>query len=78
MPPPYVVKPVNEGSSVGVIIVKEARSHPPQELSRPDWPYGETMLAEEFIALGKKVVVVRFCWRIAWEMLAVVSFTHKS
>jgi D-alanine-D-alanine ligase len=49
LPPPYVVKPVNEGSSVGVIIVKEARPHPPQELSRPDWPYGEIMLAEEFI-----------------------------
>ena len=25
LPPPYVVKPVNEGSSVGVIIVKEER-----------------------------------------------------
>ncbi|MBV9703901.1 MAG: D-alanine--D-alanine ligase [Methylobacteriaceae bacterium] len=50
LPPPYVVKPVNEGSSVGVIIVREDRSHPPQELSRPDWPYGDLVLAEEFIA----------------------------
>jgi D-alanine-D-alanine ligase len=49
LPPPYVVKPVSEGSSVGVIIVKEARTHPPQELSRSDWPHGDTMLAEEFI-----------------------------
>jgi D-alanine-D-alanine ligase len=39
--PPYVVKPVNEGSSVGVIIVNEDRSHPPQELTREDWPHGE-------------------------------------
>ena len=30
MPPPYVVKPVNEGSSFGVVIVKEDQSHPPQ------------------------------------------------
>ena len=50
LPPPYVVKPVNEGSSVGVIIVKADRSHPPQELLRPDWPHGDLVLAEEFIA----------------------------
>jgi D-alanine-D-alanine ligase len=48
--PPYVVKPVNEGSSVGVIIVKKDRAHPPQELARPDWPYGQAVLAERFIA----------------------------
>ena len=50
LPPPYVLKPVNEGSSVGVIIVKRDRTHPPQELSRKDWPCGDIMLAEEFIA----------------------------
>jgi D-alanine-D-alanine ligase len=49
MPPPYVVKPVSEGSSVGVIIVKEERAHPPQELARDDWPYGESVLVERFI-----------------------------
>jgi D-alanine-D-alanine ligase len=48
--PPYVIKPVNEGSSVGVIIVKEDRSHPPQELSRADWPYSTMVLAERFVA----------------------------
>ena len=50
MAPPYVVKPVNEGSSVGVIIVKEDRAHPPQELARADWPYGQSVLIERFIA----------------------------
>ncbi len=49
LPPPYVLKPVDEGSSVGVIIVKADRTHPPQELARDDWPCGEWMLAEEFI-----------------------------
>src|SRR5580693_6634941 len=34
MPPPYVVKPIAEGSSVGVFIVTEEQSHPPQELYR--------------------------------------------
>jgi D-alanine-D-alanine ligase len=49
MPPPYVIKPVSEGSSVGVIIVKEDRAHPPQELARADWPYGESVLVERYI-----------------------------
>ena len=47
--PPYVLKPVNEGSSLGVVIVKEGRAHPPQEVGRDDWPYGEMILAERFV-----------------------------
>jgi D-alanine-D-alanine ligase len=50
LPVPYVVKPVAEGSSFGVIIVKEDRNHPPQECAREDWPYGDTVLVEEYIA----------------------------
>lgn len=50
LPPPYVVKPVAEGSSFGVIIVSADRTHPPQELLRPDWPYGDTVLVEKFVA----------------------------
>lgn len=49
MAPPYVLKPVAEGSSVGVFIVKADQQHPPQELMRPDWKLGELLLAEEFI-----------------------------
>jgi D-alanine-D-alanine ligase len=51
---PYVLKPIAEGSSVGVFIVTEQHAHPPQELTRPDWKYGEEMLAERFIA-GKEL-----------------------
>ena len=47
--PPYVLKPVNEGSSFGVVIVKQGQSHPPQEVARADWPYGERLLAERFV-----------------------------
>ena len=50
MKPPYVVKPVNEGSSVGVLIVNEDHEHPPQELTRSDWDYGEIVLVEKFVA----------------------------
>jgi D-alanine-D-alanine ligase len=54
MPPPYVVKPVAEGSSVGVFIVTEAHPHPPQELFRDDWPFGETVMIERYIP-GKEL-----------------------
>jgi len=47
--PPYVLKPINEGSSLGVVIVKGDRAHPPQEVGRPDWPYGDLILAERFV-----------------------------
>jgi D-alanine-D-alanine ligase len=50
LPPPYVLKPVSEGSSYGVFVVKEGTPHPPQELLRPDWNYGDLMLAEKYIA----------------------------
>ncbi|WP_054308235.1 D-alanine--D-alanine ligase [Mesorhizobium sp. 1M-11] len=49
MKPPYVVKPVNEGSSFGVVIVKEDQSHPPQLISSPDWNYGEEVMVERYI-----------------------------
>ena len=49
LPPPYVLKPVCEGSSVGVFIIKEGDPHPPQELSRDDWDLGDWMLAEPFV-----------------------------
>src|SRR6516165_8090063 len=49
LPPPYVIKPVAEGSSVGVFIVTEAHAHPPQELTREDWTFGENVLCETYI-----------------------------
>jgi len=52
MEPPYVVKPYNEGSSVGVYIVHEAANAPPQ-LS-PDMP--ELVMVEAF-APGRELTV---------------------
>src|SRR6266404_6104150 len=54
LPPPYVIKPIAEGSSVGVFIVREDHAHPPQELTREDWPYGERLIVEKYIA-GKEL-----------------------
>jgi len=54
LPPPYVIKPVAEGSSVGVFIVREDHAHPPQELTRADWSFGERVLLEPYIP-GKEL-----------------------
>lgn len=50
MKPPYVIKPVAEGSSFGVLIVSKDMEHPPQELFRSDWPYGDDLMAEHYVA----------------------------
>ena len=49
MTPPYVLKPVCEGSSFGVVIVN-AGDPPPSHLGSTDWVYGDDMLAERFVA----------------------------
>ncbi|WP_458760059.1 D-alanine--D-alanine ligase [Afipia sp. TerB] len=54
MTPPYVIKPVADGSSVGVFIVTEEHAHPPQELFRDDWPHGDQLLIERYVA-GKEL-----------------------
>jgi D-alanine-D-alanine ligase len=54
LPPPYVIKPVAEGSSVGVFIVRADHKHPPQELTRADWSFGDRVLVEPYIP-GKEL-----------------------
>jgi D-alanine-D-alanine ligase len=54
LPRPYVIKPIAEGSSVGVFIVTAEHDHPPQELYRDDWTFGDRVLCEPFIA-GKEL-----------------------
>jgi D-alanine-D-alanine ligase len=49
MPPPYVIKPIADGSSFGVFIVKTGTSHPPQEILREDWNSGELVMVERYI-----------------------------
>jgi D-alanine-D-alanine ligase len=54
--PPYVIKPVNEGSSFGVLIVREGTNNPPQELTGEGWRYGDYLMAEEYIP-GRELTV---------------------
>lgn len=49
LPPPYVVKPNAEGSSVGVFIVPEGANRPPQEVAAPGWRYGDKVMVEPFV-----------------------------
>lgn len=56
MPLPYVVKPIFEGSSVGVFIVREGANRPPAALLDPDWKYGEQVMIEAFVA-GRELTV---------------------
>jgi D-alanine-D-alanine ligase len=49
MPPPYVVKPNAQGSSVGVFLVFEGANGPPQELAHDSWTYGEEVMIEPYI-----------------------------
>ena len=54
LPPPYVIKPIAEGSSVGVFVVTAEHAHPPQELTREDWSYGDRVIVEKYIP-GKEL-----------------------
>jgi len=49
MKPPYVVKPVAEGSSFGVVIVKEDQHHPPQVIGSSEWRYGDIVMVERYV-----------------------------
>lgn len=49
MEPPYVVKPISEGSSFGVVIVGVGANTPALELLSEEWAYGDALMAERFI-----------------------------
>lgn len=44
---PFVVKPINEGSSVGVRIVLDGDNF--EVATETDWPYGEQVLVESYV-----------------------------
>lgn len=50
---PYVIKPLNEGSSVDVHIVKDEKEMP---FEADEWPYGEKVMVETYIP-GRELTV---------------------
>ena len=54
MQPPFVIKPLNEGSSVGVhIVIDESDAC---SLRREGWPFGEMVMVERYIP-GREITV---------------------
>ena len=74
LPRPYVIKPIAEGSSVGVFIVTEQHAHPPQELTRADWAFGEPVLVERYIP-GKELTCAVMGDR-ALDVIEIVAATQ--
>ncbi len=54
MAPPYVIKPLNEGSSVGIRIVREGDG--PGTFGDGAWPFGGDVMVERFIP-GRELTV---------------------
>ncbi|WP_455480370.1 D-alanine--D-alanine ligase [Bartonella sp. B12(2025)] len=49
MEPPYVIKPVREGSSFGVMIVNGDKSAPPRSVVGAEWVYADEVIVEKYI-----------------------------
>jgi len=54
--PPYVIKPVAEGSSFGVLFVREGANSPAREVLSDNWAYSDNLMAEEYIP-GRELTV---------------------
>jgi D-alanine-D-alanine ligase len=74
LPPPYVIKPIAEGSSVGVFIVTKEHARPPQELFRDDWQFGEKVMVERYIP-GKELTCAVLGDR-ALDVIEIVPMTR--
>ena len=72
MEPPYVVKPVNEGSSVGVFIIRKGDNRPPEALGSAEWQLSNEMMVEEFVPGRELTVAV-----MGGKALAVTEITTK-
>ena len=74
LPPPYVIKPNAEGSSVGVYLVPEGANGPQTEVGAPDWTYGEEVMVEPYIP-GKELAVAVIGERSGPRALTVTDIT---
>jgi D-alanine-D-alanine ligase len=76
IPPPYVIKPNAEGSSVGVFLVREGANGPVTEVGEDSWTYGETVMVEPYIP-GKELCVAVVGEKSGPRALTVTDITPK-
>ncbi|WP_108658956.1 D-alanine--D-alanine ligase [Acuticoccus kandeliae] len=74
MAPPYVVKPVSEGSSFGVVFVREGANSPPRELASDSWAFGDTVMAEHYVD-GMELTCAAF-GDTAWGVINIVPVSE--
>ena len=77
MQPPYVIKPVNQGSSVGVFIVREGDNRPPAALESADWNLGESVMIEDYVPGRELTVAVMGSEESGIRSLAVTEIVPK-
>jgi D-alanine-D-alanine ligase len=73
MPPPYVIKPVSEGSSVGVHIVLETSNGPAREVLDERHIFGDVAMIERFVP-GRELT----CAVLGDRALDVIDIVSKS
>ncbi|RCK31179.1 MULTISPECIES: D-alanine--D-alanine ligase [Thalassospira] len=72
LPPPYVLKPNNEGSSVGVEIILTAEEE--QNMLAREWTHGDGVMQEEFIPGREMTVAVKD--GKAMEIIEIMTGNH--
>jgi len=72
LPPPYVLKPNNEGSSVGVEIILTAEEE--QNMLARNWDHGDGVMQEEFIPGREMTVAVKD--GKAMEVIEILTGNH--
>ena len=73
-PPPYVAKPIAEGSSVGVVIVREGANQPPDAIRQIAVTKDGLLLVERFIA-GRELTCGVIGDRVS-DVIDIVSAEH--
>jgi D-alanine-D-alanine ligase len=74
MPPPYVVKPIAEGSSVGVVIVAVGANRPPEKIRTVPVTIDGRLMVERFIP-GRELTCATILGE-ATEVIDIVSAGH--
>ncbi len=74
MPPPYVAKPIAEGSSVGVVIVKLGANRPPEAIRKVPVSRDGEIMVEKFVA-GRELTCAVIGDRVT-DIIDIVAADH--